>query len=237
MQTAVMNIHNKRRSEPLPLQYDTLNRMTIRNYRHRIKELREKNRIIDIRKEQTVIQPYPFDEKFFITSINANEAITATLIFFQTTEHIGITDLLTCTLLRAIDTRDKHGLYTVSFEPERFGHVDGLLFALFSVEKRDNGSGEQILKLCDEFWHDVAQDITKYPNYEELRLQELYDSMMTKRILIQVGKVFGLVEMQLQLSVLHSPFFHMRLGIWVMALGVQLNVFARAHKKTFLWVN
>lgn len=187
IETTLINIHVENLSEPVPMQYNTLLTMTRNEYLHRV----ESFRVEENGKKIPEIDPdVLFDETFSITSINANESITATFIFLQIHQegrHDGILTLLGILARKSHEFRKKYELYTARCSVEQCLGISGILFEVISVEQKDGQSSEDILQMCYKYWHDIAEEIKKHKNYEKKKLQELFDSMVDRRITVQVS--------------------------------------------------
>lgn len=185
METAVRNVHNKRKGDPVPMQYNALMEMTSADYNHYFAELLEPNHISRISEKIVATNEDRFNEAFTIESINNSEQVTATLLFGRIPETV---DESTVTALGRylnkciLSIKKTFLIYNAKKEIENFDDIRGFLIKIISVESKDFQKSKHMLQHCNT---ELINLVKKDENHKKLRA--LYNDVMERKIVIEVG--------------------------------------------------
>lgn len=137
--TAVENIHCEGKVDPVPMEYDTLRKMTRNGYIEHFEILHHDENlskiIDDMEKSDHLKCENKFDAEFIIESINPNELTTVILQFYKVERaddnRVRVLVDIIGSLLKPI--RYEYGLYTAVCYTNNFGLTDGIVLETIFV--------------------------------------------------------------------------------------------------------
>lgn len=192
--TAVENIHCEGKVDPVPMEYDTLRKMTRNGYIEHFEILHHDENlskiIDDMEKSDHLKCENKFDAEFIIKSINPNELTTVILQFYKVERADdnrvrALVDIIG-SLLKPV--RYEYGLYTAVCYTNNFGLTDGIVLETIFVENKDVDAKKKRSKKIQETFKDVIQTqlLGILQNDLEPYLWPVYFYMAARSISVQV---------------------------------------------------
>lgn len=181
MNTAVENVYNKVKKDPVPMQYQSLMDLNAINYKKHFLDQHSK-----IVKANVKNQVENYDVKCVVRTMNRNEMNTVTLLFHQTDDLSEAEEF--SPLLRKLTEKiiKSTSLFSISCKPHSIGKVRGLLFLIRSVE---HGSGHKHLQICELMTQTMETDLPEIVRNEAASLTPACEKLIKRKICIQVGSL------------------------------------------------
>lgn len=184
MATIETNLFFVANVDPAPLQYKTLLNTTYESYTDYTKKIKVQNS----NKKEKTRTPLGFLYNIRVESINTNERVTTTSIFYHVPARY-IDYLYVAFTNECAKIRSEKDLYTVTCEEVRdVGFIEGLHIQILSIEAKNGQDGETIYRICNSLIKKVEKELEKEMKAEtEPYIRVALDMMKKNQITIQVS--------------------------------------------------
>lgn len=193
LDTLYTNLFFVTQLDPAPLLYKTLLNTTYESYNDYTKKIK----VQDPNKEEETRTPLGFLYNIRVESINTNERVTTTSIFYHVPLHY-IDYLYVAFFNECMKIKLEKDLYTVTCDEVRYqGFIEGLHIQIFSIESKNGQDGETIYRICNSLIKKVEKELEKEMKAEtEACIRDALDIMKKNQITIQVSNryEFRLIE-------------------------------------------